>query len=102
MPVLVTGPFPAAVMPGVGDIAWAPPPMAIAPPLAVGEAGLAVVWFIPPPIAALLVAAGGIAAELFAMAGAEAGCVVGGATAEPATVIVTAFGLPGPQSAVTW
>lgn len=99
MPVLVTGPFPAAVMPGVGDIAWAPPPMAIAP-LAVGEAGVAVV--IAPPIAALLVATGGMAAELFAIAGADAGRVVGGATADPATVIVTALGLPGPQSAVTW
>src|SRR5579884_3791361 len=104
MPVLVTGPFPAAVIPGVGDIAWAaPPPMAIAPPLAVGEAGL-VVWFIPPPIAALLVATGGgtAAAEVWAMAGDDGGCVVGGATAEPATVMVNGLGLPAPQSAVTW
>src|SRR5579885_62664 len=98
MPVLVTGPFPAAVIPGVGDIAWAaPPPMAIAPPLAVGEAGL-VVWFIPPPIAALLVATGGGTAA----AGDEVGCFVGGGTAEPATVMVTGLGLPAPQSAVTW
>src|SRR5947209_11138636 len=105
MPVLVTGPFPAAAMPGVADIACpAPAPMAIAPPLAVGEAGLAVVAFIP-PIAALLVAAGGMAAPVVPITGDEvgglvAGCVVGGAPTEPETVMFT-DGLPLPQSAVT-
>lgn len=101
MPVLVTGPFPAAAIPGVADVAG--PPIAIAPPLAVGAAGLAVVAFVP-PIAALLVATGGLAAPWFIapdeVGGVVAGCVVGGAPAEPETVMFT-DGLPVPQSAVT-